>query len=65
MPKPAPTALEVLARLEERIAKRMAGSDTQKVWRTLPERLERLRQNRIEIAVQNVDQLVEPVRGTG
>ncbi len=56
MPKPASTALGVLARLEERIAKRMAGSDTHKVRRSLAERLERLRQNPIEAAVENVDQ---------
>jgi type I restriction enzyme R subunit len=55
MPKPAPTALEVLSKLEERIAKRMAGSDTHKVWRSLAERLEMLRQNRIETAEASVE----------
>ena len=54
-PKPKPTALEVLAKLEERIAKRMAGSDTHKVWRSLAERLEMLRQSRIETAEASVE----------
>ena len=53
--KPKPTALEVLAKLEERIAKRMAGSDTHKVWRSLAERLEMLRQSRIETAEASVE----------
>jgi type I restriction enzyme R subunit len=53
--KPKPTALEILTKLEERIAKRMAGSDTHKVWRTLAERLELLRKSRIENAAASVD----------
>jgi type I restriction enzyme R subunit len=52
--KPAPTAIEVLQRLEERIQKRIAGGDD-KVWRTLAERLELLRLSRISSAQESVD----------
>jgi type I restriction enzyme R subunit len=53
--KPAPTALEVLAKLEERIRKRMAGTDTDKVWQTLIERLEMLRVSRMVSAEDSVE----------
>jgi type I restriction enzyme R subunit len=52
--KPAPTAIEVLQRIEERIQKRLAGGDD-KVWRTLAERLELLRLSRISSAQESVD----------
>jgi hypothetical protein len=39
--QPAPTALEVLQRLEERIKARMAGTDGSKIWKSLTERLDR------------------------
>lgn len=52
--KPAPTALEVLQRLEERIQKRLAGGND-KVWRSLAERLELLRLSRIASAQDSVD----------
>jgi type I restriction enzyme R subunit len=52
--KPAPTAMEVLAKLEERIRKRMAGGNA-KVWQSLIERLEMLRLSRIGNAQESVD----------
>jgi type I restriction enzyme R subunit len=52
---PAPTALEVLQRLEERIQARMAGSVGLKVWKSLAERLELLRLSRISSAAESVE----------
>ncbi len=52
--KPAPTAMEVLLKLEERIRKRMAGGGA-KVWQSLIERLEMLRLSRIGNAKESVD----------
>jgi type I restriction enzyme R subunit len=51
---PAPTAFEVLQRLEERIQKRITG-ENDKVWRSLAERLEMLRLSRISSAQESVD----------
>ena len=53
--KPAPTALEVLQRLEERIKLRLAGTDGSKVWKSLAERLELLRLSRISSAAESVE----------
>jgi type I restriction enzyme R subunit len=53
--QPAPTALEVLQRLEERIKARIAGTDGIKVWRSLAERLELLRLSRISTAAESVE----------
>jgi len=53
--QPAPTALEVLQRLEERIAKRIDGSIGAKVWQSLSERLELLRLSRISSAAESVE----------
>jgi len=53
--KPAPTALEVLQRLEERIQLRIAGPDGTKVWKSLAERLELLRLSRISSAQESVE----------
>ena len=53
--QPAPTALEVLQRLEERIKARMAGDDGLKVWMSLVERLELLRLSRISSAAESVE----------
>jgi type I restriction enzyme, R subunit len=53
--QPAPTALEVLQRLEERIKARIAGSDGLKVWKSLAERLELLRLSRISNAAESVE----------
>jgi len=53
--KPAPTALEVLQKLEERIRKRMEGTDPDKVWLSLIERLELLRLSKISNAQESVD----------
>jgi type I restriction enzyme R subunit len=52
--RPAPTAMEVLLKLEERIRKRMAGGGV-KVWQSLIERLEMLRLSRIGNAQESVD----------
>ncbi len=57
--KPAPTALEVLERLEERIRRRMEGPDPHKVWKTLAERLEMLRKGRVATAEASVEFLKE------
>jgi type I restriction enzyme R subunit len=54
-PKPPPTALEVLDRLEERIRRRIEGSDPHHVWRTLIERLEALRASKIATAEASVE----------
>jgi len=53
--QPAPTALEVLQRLEERIKARMAGDNGLKVWMSLVERLELLRLSRISSAAESVE----------
>ena len=53
--QPAPTALQVLQRLEERIHARIAGDDGIKVWKSLSERLELLRLNRISSAEESVE----------
>jgi type I restriction enzyme, R subunit len=53
--QPAPTALQVLQRLEERIHARIAGDDGLKVWKSLSERLELLRLNRISSAEESVE----------
>ena len=57
--KPPPTALEVLGRLDERIRRRMEGDDPHQVWKTLVERLEILRQSRIDSAAESVEFLKE------
>jgi type I restriction enzyme R subunit len=53
--QPAPTALEVLQRLEERIQKRLSSGVGEKVWISLAERLELLRLSRITSAQESVD----------
>jgi type I restriction enzyme R subunit len=53
--QPAPTALEVLQRLEERIQKRLTSGDGEKIWISLAERLELLRRSRITSAQESVD----------
>jgi type I restriction enzyme R subunit len=53
--QPAPTALEVLQKLEERIQKRLTSGDGTKVWISLAERLELLRLSRISSAQESVD----------
>ena len=59
MPKPPPTALEVLERIDERIRRRMEGDGPHRVWRTLAERLELLRQSWIASAEESVEFLKE------
>jgi type I restriction enzyme R subunit len=51
----APTALEVLQRLEERIQARLAGAEGLKIWKSLAERLELLRLSRISSAAESVE----------
>ena len=53
--QPAPTAIEVLQRLEERIQKRLTSGEGEKVWISLAERLELLRRSRITSAQESVD----------
>jgi type I restriction enzyme R subunit len=53
--EPAPTALEVLQRLEARIQARLNADPTHKVWISLVERLELLRLNRIANAAESVE----------
>jgi type I restriction enzyme R subunit len=53
--QPAPSALEVLQRLEGRIQARIAGTDGMKVWKSLSERLELLRLSRISTAAESVE----------
>jgi type I restriction enzyme R subunit len=53
--QPAPTALEVLQRLEERIQARIAGTNGLKIWKSLAERLELLRLSRISSAAESVE----------
>ncbi len=48
-------ALEVLQKLEERIQKRFGDEISEKVWRSLAERLEMLRLSRISSAEESVD----------
>ena len=58
MNKPAKTslsALEVLQKLEERIQRRFGDPKTDKVWRSLIERLELLRLSRINSAEESVE----------
>jgi len=53
--QPAPTALEVLQRLEARIQARLNVDPTHRVWKSLVERLELLRLSRIASAAESVD----------
>lgn len=53
--QPAPTALEVLQRLEERIAMKIGGTRGPPIWRSLSERLELLRLSRISSAEESVE----------
>ncbi|MEJ0014379.1 MAG: hypothetical protein WDN07_02100 [Actinomycetota bacterium] len=53
--KLAPTAVEVLQRLDERIAQRIGGTYGPKIWRSLAERLELLRLSRISSASESVE----------
>jgi type I restriction enzyme R subunit len=53
--QPAPTALEVLQRLEERIQARVAGTNGLKIWKSLSERLELLRLSRISSASESIE----------
>ena len=53
--QPAPTALEVLQRLEARIQARINIDPTHKVWKSLVERLELLRLSRIASAAESVE----------
>jgi type I restriction enzyme R subunit len=55
MGQPAPTALEVLQRLEARIQARINVDPTHKVWKSLVERLELLRLSRIASAAESVE----------
>jgi type I restriction enzyme R subunit len=50
-----PTALDVMQRLEERIQKRFGDPETDKIWRSLSERLELLRLSRIAGAAESVE----------
>ena len=54
-PKKPLNALEVLQKLEERIQKRFGDEISEKVWRSLAERLELLRLSRISSAEESVD----------
>lgn len=53
--QPAPTALEVMQRLEARIQARLITDPTHKVWKSLVERLELLRLSRIASASESVE----------
>jgi type I restriction enzyme R subunit len=53
--QPAPTALEVLQRLEARIVARLSSDPTHKIWKSLVERLELLRLSRISSAAESVE----------
>jgi type I restriction enzyme R subunit len=53
--QPAPTALEVLQRLEARIQARLNSDPSHKVWKSLVERLELLRLSRIASAAESVE----------
>ena len=50
-----PTAAEVLERLEERIRRRIEGTDTHRVWRSLSERLDELRAAKLATAEASVE----------
>ena len=58
----APTALEVMQRLEERIQRRFGDETTEKIWRSLAERLELLRLSRISNAAESVEFLKQLLR---
>ncbi len=58
----APTALEVMQRLEERIQRRFGDEATEKIWRSLAERLELLRLSRISNAAESVEFLKQLLR---
>jgi len=51
----APSAFEILQKLEDRLQRRLSGSDENKVWRSLAERLELLRKSRVENAAASVE----------
>jgi type I restriction enzyme R subunit len=53
--QPAPTALEVLQRLDQRILVRLATDTGHKIWKSLAERLELLRLSRIFNAAESVE----------
>ncbi len=55
LPKPALNAFEIIERLEDRLQRRLIGPDDNKVWRSLAERLEMLRKNRVENAAASVE----------
>lgn len=50
-----PTVAEVLLTIEGRLQKKMTGTDTHPVWRTLSERLEELRRAHIAGAAESVE----------
>ena len=54
-PKRPPSADDVLDRLEERIRRKLGGSRPHRHWRSLSERLEDLRQSKVETAEQSVE----------
>ena len=63
--KPPPSAAEVLDRLEERIRRRLDGSDPHRVWRSLSERLELLRAAKMataEASAEFLKQLMDAAR---
>ena len=65
VPRTPPTAGEVLERLEERIRRRVSGSDPHRVWRSLAERLEELRAAKLasaEASLEFLKQLMEVAR---
>jgi type I restriction enzyme R subunit len=52
----APSAMEILERLEERLRAKIDGSgDAHRVWKTIAERLELLRKERIDTATASVE----------
>jgi type I restriction enzyme R subunit len=53
--QPAPTALAVLQRLDQRILVRLASDTGHKIWKSLAERLELLRLSRISDAAESVE----------
>jgi type I restriction enzyme R subunit len=53
--QPAPTALEVMTRLEARILARLNIDTGHKIWKSLAERLELLRLSRITSAAESVE----------
>jgi len=52
---PPPSAAEVLASIEARLARKLAGAGVHPVWRTLAERLEELRRERVAGARESVE----------